>query len=108
MWKALSGLGIEKRTILWNALPMHPHVKGNEQSNRKPTSDEIEFGKRALRMLVDEFPSAKVVAVGKKAEVLLRSLNVPYTPVRHPAYGGAKEFTQGLKLLVDRRRANRG
>jgi hypothetical protein len=72
VWKALYNLSIEKRTILWNALQMHPHRPGKEQSNRTPTSAEIEIGKPALRMLVDAFPSAKVVAVRQKGERIAR------------------------------------
>ena len=93
-------MGIEERTILWNALQMHPHKSRDEQSNRTPTSAEIEIGKRALQMLVREFPSAKVVAVGKKAERLLNSMGIPAAYVRHPANGGATAFAQGLERLV--------
>ncbi len=101
VWKALYNLGIEERTILWNALQMHPHERGNEQSNRTPECSEIDkFGKPALRMLVDAFPSATVVAVGKTAKRLLDSMNIAYKPLPHPAYRGATEFTQGLKSLV--------
>jgi uracil-DNA glycosylase len=100
VWKALYELGIEKRTILWNALPMHPHKSGDEQSNRTPTSEEFENGKRALQRLVDAFPSAKVVAVGKKAERSLNSMRVVLAAtVRHPARG-KKQFKQGLERLV--------
>jgi uracil-DNA glycosylase len=99
VWKALRDLRIEKRTILWNALPMHPHKPGNEQSNRTPTSEEFEIGKRALEMLVGEFPSAKVVAVGRKAERSLKLMDVRATHVPHPAYGGA--FAKELKRLVN-------
>ena len=100
VWRALYELGIEERTILWNALQMHPHRPGEEQSNRTPTSAEIQIGKPALKMLVAEFPSAKVVAVGKKAERLLRSMGVPAATVRHPANGGAAAFAQELKRLA--------
>ena len=102
VWKALYDLRIEKRTILWNALPMHPHEPENAQSNRTPPPDEvIKFGKPALEMLVKEFPSATVVAVGKTAEGLLDSMGIDYTSVVHPAaYDGATKFTQGLKSLV--------
>jgi uracil-DNA glycosylase len=100
VWRTLHDLGIEKRTILWNALQMHPHKPGNKRSNRTPTSDEIKKGKPALEMLVAEFPSAKVVAVGKKAKGLLDSMGIVSAAVRHPANGGAPEFKQGLKLLV--------
>lgn len=101
VWNALYSLGIEKRTILWNTLQMHPYEPGNERSNRTPTLAEvIEFGKPALLMLLKEFPSAEVVAVGKTAKRLLDSMDIVYTPVRHPAYGGATEFTEGLKSLA--------
>ena len=100
VWEALYKLGIEERTFLWNALQMHPHRPGKEQSNRTPTSAEIEIGKPALQMLVAAFPSAKVVAVGKKAERLLHSMGVPAATVRHPANGGAAAFAQELKRLV--------
>ena len=101
VWDELRKLGIKESTILWNALPMHPHERGNEQSNRTPTSAELEFGKPALQRLVAEFPSAKVVAVGKKAGRLLNSMGVVLAAtVRHPANGGATAFARELKRLV--------
>jgi len=101
VWRALHNLGIEKRTILWNALQMHPHEPWNEQSNRTPKSSEIKIGKPALQMLVGEFPSAKVVAVGKSAERLLNEMGVVLAAtVRHPARGGATAFKQALERLV--------
>jgi hypothetical protein len=106
VWKALYNLGIEQTTVLWNSLQMHPHKSDNEKSNRTPTSIEIEIGRPALRMLVAAFPSAKVVAVGKKAEGLLSSMGlVPAATVRHPANGGAPAFARGLELLVGDSRA---
>jgi hypothetical protein len=84
VWDELYELGIEKRTILWNALPMHPHRLEDPQSNRTPTSAELKIGKLALQKLVEEFPSAKVVAVGRKAEGLLKWMNIPRTYVHHP------------------------
>ena len=77
VWEALYELGIEERTILWNALPMHPHKPGKKRSNRTPTSAEIEKGRAALEILRNKFPSAKFVAVGKKAERSLHSMDVP-------------------------------
>jgi len=100
VWETLYNLGIEERTILWNALPMHPHKSRDGQSNRTPTSEEFEIGKRALRMLVREFPLAKVVAVGRKAEKSLKTMDIRAEYVRHPANGGATKFAQGLELLV--------
>jgi hypothetical protein len=100
VWKELYRLGIQERTVLWNALQMHPHELGKTKSNRTPTPEEFEIGKPALQMLVKEFPSAIVVAVGRKAERSLKSMGILYKPVRHPAYGGGPKFAQQLELLV--------
>jgi len=51
-------------------------------------------------MLVREFPLAKVVAVGRKAEKSLKTMDIRAEYVRHPANGGATKFAQGLELLV--------
>lgn len=101
VWKALYRLGIAERTILWNALQMHPHKPGDRSTNRTPTPAEIALGEPALRLLLEAFPAAKVVAVGKKAEGLLQSMKVaPAATVRHPANGGATEFAAGLDALA--------
>ena len=103
VWEVLYELGIEKRTILWNALPLHPYERGKEQSNRTPKSDEFRFGEEALRMLIVEFPKAKIIAVGKKAEKALKKMGIPgeeYEHVRHPANGGAPAFREKLRRMA--------
>jgi uracil-DNA glycosylase len=105
VWDALYELKIQERTILWNALPLHPYKPGNTRSNRTPTRKEVKtHGEAALKMLIGEFPSATVVAVGKTAEKSLKSMGVDFKPVRHPARGGADEFFQGLKSIVHGKR----
>lgn len=100
VWRTLKQLGIAEQTILWNALPMHPFRPGNVDSNRTPTDDELLLGKPALELLVQTFPSAKLVAVGKKAELLLGQMGLPVVAqVRHPANGGATQFAQGMASL---------
>jgi hypothetical protein len=102
VWKALYRLGIAETSILWNALQMHPHKPGDRRTNRTPTPAEIALGEPALRMLCEAFPAAKIVAVGRKAEGLLRSMMLaPAATIRHPANGGATEFAAGLKSLVE-------
>ena len=100
VWKELYRLGIQQRTVLWNALQMHPHELGKPKSNRTPTPEEFEIGKPALQKLVKEFPSAIVVAVGRKAERSLKSMSVCAEYVRHPAHGGETKFRQKLERLV--------
>lgn len=101
VWKTLYRLGIAERTILWNAMQLHPHRDGELWSNRTPSPDEIALGEPAMRLLIEAFPKAKIVAVGKKAEGLLGEMGVPVTgAVRHPANGGAIEFASGLEALI--------
>ena len=101
VWKTLYRLGIAERTILWNAMQLHPYRADNLWSNRTPTPDEIKLGEPALRMLVEAFPNARIVAVGKKAEGLLHEMGIATAgAVRHPANGGATQFAAGLQDLM--------
>jgi len=101
VWKTLYRLGIERRTILWNAMQLHPHRLDNLWSNRTPTPEEISLGEPALRILIETFPAAKIIAVGKKSEGLLYEMGIPIAgAVRHPANGGATKFAAGLKGLM--------
>jgi uracil-DNA glycosylase len=100
VWKALKTLGIAERTILWNALQLHPHRSDNLWSNRTPTPAELALGAPALHALIAAFPVAKVVAVGKKAEQLMMAMGItPTACVRHPANGGATAFAAGMDAL---------
>jgi len=101
VWKTLYRLGIAEHTILWNAMQLHPHRPGELWSNRTPVPEEIRLGEPALRMLIEAFPHAKIVAIGKKAEGLLGDMGVKVAgAVRHPANGGATEFASGLQALI--------
>ena len=101
VWKTLYRLGIAERTILWNALQLHPYRPDNLWSNRTPYPSEISLGEPALRILIEAFPSAKIIAVGKKSEGLLREMGIPNAgSVRHPANGGATQFAAGLKDMM--------
>lgn len=101
VWKTLKSLGVAERTILWNALPLHPFRPGEPESNRTPTDAELMQGAPAMRLLVEAFPKARVVAIGRKSELLLGQMGIATAgQVRHPANGGATAFAQGLHQLV--------
>ena len=44
--KVLEELDAERRVILWNTVPTHPHRPGEPLSNRRPTTAEIAAGPR--------------------------------------------------------------
>lgn len=101
VWRTLAELGISDRTILWNALQLHPFKPGQPWSNRTPTDAELTLGEPALRLLLEKFPGAKLVAVGQKAGLLLARMHIrPAAVVRHPANGGATKFKTGLTDLL--------
>jgi hypothetical protein len=101
VWKTLYRLGIAERTILWNAMQLHPYRNGELWSNRTPSPEEIALGEPAMRLLIAAFPRAKIVAVGKKAEGLLAGMGVKVAgAVRHPANGGATQFASELESLI--------
>ena len=101
VWKTLRLAGVAERTVLWNALPMHPFKPGNPDSNRTPTDAELILGAPAMRMLAEAFPRARIVAVGRKSELLLARMDIATAgQVRHPANGGATQFSNGLVALA--------
>lgn len=101
VWKTLYRLGLAEEVVLWNALQMHPHKPGEIRTNRTPSTSELALGEPGMKLLVDAFPHAKVVAVGKKAEGLLQTMDIATAgQVRHPANGGATAFATGMELLA--------
>lgn len=104
MWNSLHRLGIDSDVVLWNALQLHPHRPTVPWSNRTPTWAEMKIGAPALELLLDAFPEAKVISIGTKSEEMLREIDIrPDAQLRHPAYGGARQFSDGLDRIVGRR-----
>jgi hypothetical protein len=95
--RTLDRLDAERRVVLWNTVPHHPHVAGRPLSNRRPTAGEIAAGAEFVRRLLDLVRPALVVAVGRVAEGVLGE-GAAY--VRHPANGGATAFAAGLSELL--------
>jgi hypothetical protein len=100
VWKTLHGLGIEEETVLWNAFPWHPYKPGNPQSNRTPSRAERMLGLVVLDSLLSASPQAKVFAVGRHAESLLKEVGRAALLLRHPSMGGAVLFRRGLQRAL--------
>ena len=90
--RTLAELGLERQTLCWNVVPTHPHRPAEPQTNRAPTSAEIDESRRFLDELAR---GRRVIAVGRVAE---RALGVH--GVRHPSHGGALAFRDGLRRLL--------
>jgi hypothetical protein len=103
MWKALYNLGMDPyQTVLWNALSWHPYDPQNGMlSNRTPTDSELKQGYPSLEAFLELYPGRKIIAVGRKCEQVLDDFGVNYTPVRHPANGGAPKFRKQLRSIMN-------
>lgn len=96
----LSLLGLESRTLLWNAVPFHPTVDGRPLSNRTPSAAERKAGEVWLARLIALTQPELVVAIGQKATKSLKAVDGGALRVRHPARGGATLFRAQLGDLV--------
>jgi hypothetical protein len=103
MWGALKKMGVDPyEVVLWNSVPWHPYSpEKGLLSNRTPTAEEQEAGLRHLNEFIGLFERATLVAVGRKCEESMERLGKEYTPVRHPANGGAPKFRKQAKALLD-------
>jgi hypothetical protein len=95
--RVLGELGGERRVILWNTVPTHPHRPDVPLSNRRPTVSEVELGAAFARRLIALVRPATVVAVGRIAESVLGDAA---TYVRHPANGGGAAFAEGMRAIL--------
>ena len=104
-WKEPSGtivhgileeLGAERRVILWNTVPTHPHLPGTPLSNRRPTRDEIAAGRVFVERLVDIVRPRVLIGVGRIACAALPDAQY----VRHPAQSGATAFRIGMRDIL--------
>ena len=92
----LEELGAERRVILWNTVPTHPHLAGKPLTNRRPTREEIGAGRVFVERLVAIMQPRVLVGVGRIACEALPGAQY----VRHPAQSGATAFRQGMRMLL--------
>ena len=60
----------------------------------------LDLWKPALPLLGDTFPTAKIIAVGRKSEIFLRTMGIVLTgSVRHPVNGSAVAFAAEISNL---------
>ena len=88
--------------LFWNALPFHPHQPGNPASNRAPTAGELSLGQPYLRALAAHYQPDLVAGLGTRGtEAARRALpDRQVHALRHPSYGGKREFCQGMDRLL--------
>ena len=80
--RVLGELGAERRVILWNTVPTHPHRPGVPLSNRRPSVAEVAAGAEFAERLIALVRPATVVAVGRIAESVLGAVGHLRPPSR--------------------------
>ncbi|MBT2500939.1 uracil-DNA glycosylase [Curtobacterium sp. ISL-83] len=92
--------------VAWAIFPHHPFVAPDPLTNRTPRPAEIRDGapvalalREALGQALGGADRVRVVAVGRKAQGALALAGIEAVAVRHPAQGGAREFTEQVRAL---------
>jgi hypothetical protein len=94
IWKALVAIG--RPVFLWNVFPLHPHEPGDGMSNRAHSRREADAGRAFLARLLAMLKPQTIVAIGRDAGNELRAMGLAAVTVRHPSYGGHREFLEGI------------
>ncbi len=94
VWKVLTQ--IDRPIFLWNVFPLHPFKTGDPLSNRRHTRAERDMFHDILLTLMQMLQPRRLVAIGRDAQQALSHLDLASTAVRHPSYGGQKEFIHSM------------
>lgn len=87
--------------FLWNVFPFHPHEPGDPFSNRSHRPHERAVGEELLAQLVAMLRPRRLVAIGNDAAKAARRLGAEaeIVQVRHPSYGGQRDFINQVECL---------
>ncbi len=95
--------------VAWAIFPHHPFTAPDRLTNRTPRPSEVRDGAPVALALLAALDAARaargaeepvrVVAVGRKAQGALAVAGIEAVAVRHPAQGGAAQFTEQVRAL---------
>lgn len=99
---------IDEPVFLWNVFPLHPHEPGSPFTNRQHNARERQAGEEILCLLLDLLRPRRVLAVGNDAFSAATRVasQCPVTLVRHPSYGGQRQFERQVSDLYHLRVRN--
>ena len=90
---------ISKPVMLWNIFPLHPHAPDDAMTNRCHKKSERRLTWPFMMALLEMLEPRKLVAIGRDAGIALSELNVDFSVVRHPSYGGQADFITGIQNI---------
>ncbi len=94
VWQVLGRIG--QPVMLWNVFPFHPHDADDPMSNRCHSRAEREETWPLLQALISMVQPKRIVAIGRDAHLALAGLETEVIAIRHPSYGGQREFKDGM------------
>jgi hypothetical protein len=92
---------IENPPLLWNVFPLHPHEAENPLSNRKFSSRELAAVAEVSAALISWLGIKRIVAIGQDAALYASRFGLEIITIRHPSYGGVREFREGMRRLYN-------
>lgn len=90
---------IETPPLLWNVFPFHPHEPDNPFTNRRFTARELDQVDELNNALISWLGIRQIVAIGQDAALYAQRFGVKVITIRHPSYGGVREFRNGMQRL---------
>jgi hypothetical protein len=89
--------------FLWNVFPLHPHEAGDPFSNRSHNKRERVAGEELLAELIVMLRPRRLIVIGMDAARTAAHLaaNAEVVQVRHPSYGGQRDFVRQVRGLYD-------
>jgi hypothetical protein len=101
IWSML--MSVTARVFLWNVFPFHPHEPGDPFTNRSHNTKERAVGEAILAELIVILRPRRVIAIGNDAAKTAGQLAglSEVVQVRHPSYGGRRDFEGQIRSLYD-------
>jgi hypothetical protein len=101
IWSMLAQVPVP--IFLWNVFPLHPHQPGDPFSNRSHKPHERAVGEEILAELIVMLRPKRLIAIGNDAAKTAARLAgaIDVVQVRHPSYGGQRDFVRQVRGLYD-------
>jgi hypothetical protein len=108
IWAAIRSVPLPP--LLWNVFPFHPHERDQPLTNRKFMARELVVVDELNRMLISWLGISTIVGIGQDAAKYAADFGIAVECIRHPSYGGTKDFRTGVERLygVELRRSGIG
>lgn len=97
IWAVLCRL--KRPPLLWNVFPFHPHEPNDPMTNRRFTARELATVTELNRELIQGLGITRIICIGQDAAAYAESFGIKTEVVRHPSYGGVREFRAGMQSL---------